>query len=80
MTKLYTRPASWTASDFILAGVPRTEIDRRKALARYLPMQECITRYYTTVAEDKQYDRDSLAAHNFHIETRDWQRDVSGRR
>ena len=79
MTKLYTRPASWTVSDYMLAGVPRTEIDRRKALARYLPMKERITRYYTTAAEDAQYDRDSLAAYNFHIETRDWQRDV-GRR
>ena len=79
MTKLYTRPIRMSRIDMILAGIPYTEFDRRKALAKRLPMKERITRYYTTAAEDAQYDRDSLAAYNFHIETRDWQRDV-GRR
>ena len=81
MSKLYIRPASWTASDFILAGVPRTEIDRRKARARYFPMNECITRYYTTAAEDEQYDRDSLELYEFSRDVQEWRRDMAtGRR
>ena len=76
MTELHTRPAHWTVMDFMLAGVPRTEIDRRKAMARYLPMKECVTRYYVTATEDAQWEADRETEYEHYIETRDWRRDV----